>query len=201
MRDLVELILGEDEADADDTVLDAALSAFLDFGIRRSSMADVARRAKVSPATLYRRYPGKDALVSAVLVRDARRLVAGVDRQVDKSAGAEDQLVEGFVAMLDEVSSNRLFRRLLETEPDIVLPQIFSAGGIVLAVGRMYLADNIRQLQDAGSLPDFDADEVAEILARLAATLAFVPEGVIPLRGDEARAFAREHLTRLVRLR
>ncbi|MFD4428704.1 TetR/AcrR family transcriptional regulator, partial [Nocardia sp. NPDC058497] len=36
-------------------LLDSALSAFLDFGIKRTSMGEIARRAGISPATLYRR--------------------------------------------------------------------------------------------------------------------------------------------------
>ena len=38
----------------------------MEFGIRRTSMGEIARRSGLSPATLYRRFAGKDELVWAV---------------------------------------------------------------------------------------------------------------------------------------
>ena len=58
-----------------DTVLDAALSAFLDFGIRRTTMSEIARRARISPATLYRRYAQKSDVVMGVGLREAKDFV------------------------------------------------------------------------------------------------------------------------------
>ncbi|WP_131822919.1 helix-turn-helix domain-containing protein, partial [Mycobacteroides chelonae] len=51
-------------------ILAAAKLEFELIGIRRSSMGDVARRAGIARATLYRRFPGKDNLVQAVATRE-----------------------------------------------------------------------------------------------------------------------------------
>ncbi|MBL1074164.1 helix-turn-helix transcriptional regulator [Nocardia sp. 2] len=196
MRNLVEMMLTS-AAVEDEPALDAARALFLEFGIRRTTMGDVTRRAGISSATLYRRYPGKDALVGAVIQREARRFILAVDGRVDKSADPEQQLVDGWAALIGELSGNALLRRLLETDAETLLPQIVSAGGPILALGRAYIADNILRLQADGRLADFDADQIAEILARLAATFAVVPVGVIPLDPEGAREFARTHLARL----
>ncbi len=82
LPDLTFLMGESDDADQE-RVLDAALDAFLDFGIRRTSMGEIAKRSGVSPATLYRRFAGKDEVVWAVGRREARRLIAGVDAGVD----------------------------------------------------------------------------------------------------------------------
>ena len=84
------------EADASRAaILDGALAAFLDVGIRRTSMGDVARRARISPATLYRKFAGKSGLVQAVGLREARRFLADMAddmEDVRRSGGdAEDQ--------------------------------------------------------------------------------------------------------------
>ncbi len=46
-----------DAPSVDDQILDAARSCVLDFGLRRTTLAEVARRAGVSRPTVYRRWP------------------------------------------------------------------------------------------------------------------------------------------------
>ena len=129
----------EESDDADhEHVLDAALSAFLDFGIRRTSMGEIAKRSGVSPATLYRRFAGKDDVVWAVGRREARRLIAEVDARIDPEDSAEDQAVSLFVGFLAGLRANQLLHRLLNTEPEVVLPLLTVQAGPVLAIGRTY---------------------------------------------------------------
>ncbi|MCM6773487.1 TetR/AcrR family transcriptional regulator [Nocardia sp. CDC159] len=180
-------------------LLESALSAFLDFGIKRTSMGEIARRAGISPATLYRRFESKNDLVEAVGVREAQLFVAEIEERVGTIAEGEDQLVEVFVAFITLLARNELLQRLLRTEPDMILPRLTIEAGPILAVGRAYLADKLRGLQKADAELDFDADLVAEIMARLAQSLALTPDGLIPL-GDEgaAREFARRTLLPMV---
>ncbi|RDI65161.1 TetR/AcrR family transcriptional regulator [Nocardia pseudobrasiliensis] len=183
-------------------LLESALSAFLDFGIKRTSMGEIARRAGISPATLYRRFESKNDLVEAVGVREAQLFVAEIEERVGSIADGEDQLVEVFVAFITLLARNELLQRLLRTEPDMILPRLTTEAGPILAVGRAYLADKLRGLRKSDADLDFDADLVAEIMARLAQSLALTPEGLIPL-GDEtaARDFARRTLLPMVSTR
>jgi AcrR family transcriptional regulator len=186
-------------------VLDAALLAFLDFGIKRTSMVEVARRCGLSLATLYRRFASKSDLIQAVGMRQARQFVEEVDaaqqRQVDRDAGAEDQIVELFVAFLNGLRGNKLLDRLLKTEPEIVLPYLTVKGAPVLELGRDYLAEFITRLQGEGKLPEYDPEPVAEMIARTALSLALTPQTVLPLDDDTAiRKFAREHVVVSFRL-
>ncbi|MEV6338215.1 TetR/AcrR family transcriptional regulator [Nocardia vinacea] len=180
-------------------VLDAALLAFLDFGIKRTSMVEVARRCGLSLATLYRRFASKSDLIQAVGMRQARQFVEEVDaaqqRQVDRDAGAEDQIVELFVAFLNGLRGNKLLDRLLKTEPEIVLPYLTVKGAPVLELGRDYVAEFITRLQGEGKLPEYDPEPVAEMIARTALSLALTPQTVLPLDDDAAiRKFARDHV-------
>ncbi|WSG63557.1 TetR/AcrR family transcriptional regulator [Nocardia sp. NBC_01730] len=195
---ILQRILDKPVADGE-KLLESALSAFLDFGIKRTSMGEIARRAGISPATLYRRYESKNDLVEAVSVREAQRFVAAIDRQVQAVSGTDDQLVEIFVAFIGAIAGNELLRRLLRTEPDLILPRLTTDAGPILSVGRGYLAEKLRELRDAGSTHDFDADLVAEIMARLALSLALTPDGLIPVTDqDAAREFARRTLLPMV---
>jgi hypothetical protein len=84
---------------------------------------------------------------------------------------------------------------LLATEPEVVLPLLTVQGAPVLALGRAYLADIIRRLQSDGHLPVIDPEPAAEMLARVALSMALTPETCIPLDEEEAaRAFARRHV-------
>ncbi|MFE9326606.1 TetR/AcrR family transcriptional regulator [Nocardia sp. CA-135953] len=182
-------------------LLESALSAFLDFGIKRTSMGEIARRAGISPATLYRRFESKNDLVEAVSVREAQRFVAEIDKRVQKVDGVEEQLIEIFVAVITEIAGNELLRRLLRTEPDLILPRLTTEAGPIIAVGRTYLAEKLRELR-SGADDDFDFELVAEIMARLALSLALTPDGLIPIDDVAAgRDFARRTLLPMVGVR
>ncbi|MEV4236416.1 MULTISPECIES: TetR/AcrR family transcriptional regulator [unclassified Nocardia] len=182
-------------------LLESALSAFLDFGIKRTSMGEIARRAGISPATLYRRFESKNDLVEAVSVREAQRFVAEIDKRVQKVDGVEEQLIEIFVAVITAIAGNELLRRLLRTEPDLILPRLTTEAGPIIAVGRTYLAEKLRELH-SGADDDFDFELVAEIMARLALSLALTPDGLIPIDDVAAgRDFARRTLLPMVGVR
>jgi AcrR family transcriptional regulator len=185
---------GPDETEHDD-LLDAALGAFMDYGVKRTTMGEIARRCGLSPATLYRRFPGKDQLVWAVGRREASRLIVGVDAGVDREADAETQLVELFMGFVRGLRQNQLLPRLMATEPEVVLPLLTTQGAPVLVLGRSYLAEFIRRLQASGHLPAFDPEPAAEMVARVALSLALTPQTCIPLDDDQAaRRFARQHV-------
>jgi AcrR family transcriptional regulator len=193
-------VFGE-SAETDERVIDGALAAFLDFGVKRTSIGEIARRAKVSPATLYRKFPSKNAVVEAVGLREARRFVKAAEACVDPTASGADQVVDCFAGFARTLTANPLLKRLIDTEPEAVLPHLTTEGGPILSVGRMYLAAFIRRLQDENKLPAFDADEVGELCARLALSFALTPDGVLQIDDEaSARRYARTHITALMRL-
>ncbi|MFI7194860.1 MULTISPECIES: TetR/AcrR family transcriptional regulator [Nocardia] len=197
---LLPLVRGAGPEDRNQTtVLDAALLAFLDFGIKRTSMVEVARRGRLSLATLYRRFAGKSDLIQAVGLWQARQFVeqvdAAVQRQIDRDASAEDQIVELFVAFLDGLRGNKLLDRLLTTEPEVVLPYLTVQGAPVIELGRDYVAEFITRLQTEDKLPQYDPLPLAELVARNALSLALTPQTLIPVDDEAAcRQFARDHV-------
>lgn len=197
---LLGLVRDSDDAAESDasrgSVLDGALEAFLDLGMRRTSMGDIARRSGISPATLYRRFASKSAVVQAVGLREVRRFLADADDLLaelnDQGADVETLLTELGYAVIDGIRRNKLLQRLLRTEPEIVLPLLTTNGGPVVALGREYLTDFMHRLQGQGRLPAYDVEPLAEVMARLAVSFALTQESVIPLDdADATRATIR----------
>jgi AcrR family transcriptional regulator len=182
-----------------DPILDAALSAFLDFGIRRTSMGEIARRAGISPATLYRRHAQKSDVVMAVGLREAQLILAELDRVIDVTAPPLDQLTRLHLTVSSRLRGNDLLNRVLATEPESVLPKITVDADPILEIGRGYLAGFLSRLQAEGYLPAYDVRPVADCLARLAQSEVLTPSAE-PLDEAAARAFVRDHLAPFIRL-
>src|SRR5689334_14770133 len=200
---LSRLALVKDPSDPPDEVgtriLDAAFEQFCLIGIRRSSMEDVARRAKVGRVTIYRRFDSKDRLVSALLWRETRTAIATVEAAVNAVANPEDRFVEGFLAGMRFMRKHRLLSALLVTEPETALPllTVKASGGLELA--RAFMAQEIRRARKDLGIADIDSDQVAEMFARLTHSLVLTRPTCLPLDDEErTRDFARRHIVPMV---
>lgn len=71
----------------DDVVLDAAAELLMTVGVRRTTLAEVARCAGVSRMTLYRRWPDLRALVRAVMTREWARIVTAAAAEARSATG------------------------------------------------------------------------------------------------------------------
>ena len=60
-------------------VLDAGLALFVEFGLRRTTMEDVASKAGIGRATAYRRFADKDQLIQVVILRECQRELARIE--------------------------------------------------------------------------------------------------------------------------
>ncbi len=167
-----------------DRILDAAYEELLHFGLRGITIEEVAKRVGVARITIYRRFASKDDLLAALALREGQRLFARVDAALEAKASIDDQLVEGFAAMLHAVRSHPIVKRVITTEPDVAASLLSTHGPTVIAFGREFVAARFAI-----------SAAVAEVMVRLSASFVLSPESAIPLRTNaEARAFARTHL-------
>ena len=176
--------LGED--DLLDRVTAAALDQFADFGIRRSTIDDVARRAGVSRVSVFRRVASKQGLVEIVIAREIRRGMSELDAAWDGGQSLEERLVRGFSFVVRYVSGHPLFDRLLRSEPEFLLPLLTVDGGPVLALYRSLIADRLRVEIRAGRAATADVDVAAEVIARLALSLLLTRQGEITLDDNDS---------------
>jgi AcrR family transcriptional regulator len=162
-------------------ILEAARAELTEFGIRRTSLDDIAQSAGVGRATLFRRFPSRDALMAAVAAREARRAISAVDRQVASVDDPVEFLVTGALAAIREITGNDLLQRLLVTDRDLMLPLLSGKGAPILTMGSSYMAGQLERLRAQGAELAGDPEVVSELLARLVLSLALNPEGVFPL--------------------
>jgi AcrR family transcriptional regulator len=138
-------------------VLEAAALAFAEEGLE-VGMAEIARRAGVGNATVFRRFPTKDALIAAVVSKQIRELAAFVEEALEE-ADAGDAF-RAFVWHAGELHAR-----------DRGLHEGFSrcVGMRDVAEAKAELNGLIDQLigraQEAGALrPDIAADDVSTLV-------------------------------------
>jgi AcrR family transcriptional regulator len=170
-------------------VLDAALRQAEDFGVRRFTIDDVARRCGLSRVTIYRHFPKKDALLDAILLREMRRFLTKADAVIAAQPTPEARLVEGLLFCLDFLRGHRLLNRLLRTEPEFILPHLTTRAAGPIAEARAWIGGHVRAEIAAGRLsaPDADVDYFAELVIRGVISFVLTPETVIPLDDPDAR--------------
>ena len=184
-----------DEDESRNRVLDCARELYIEFGLRRTTMEDVAKRVGIGRATLYRRFSDKEQLFQAVILRDTQRDLIRIQEAVQRQHSFLDGLLEAFVLAVTYIHHNPLLSRLLTTEPDHVLPSLTTGFPPIMAFTRNFVASQIRRGQEAGQIKAVPADSAAEMLLRLIHSLMLTPNGVIN-PGDEAnlREFANQFI-------
>lgn len=188
---------GEDADAVTERILDAALGQFEDFGLRRSTMEDIARRCGLSRITIYRRFPKKENLIEAVLLRELRGFLADLAVVGGPGASPEDRMVERVAFALQYLRHHPLLRRLLRTEPEAILPSLTVSGGPVVDLAREHSAALIRRDLFGSHAPPAEAERriqtVAELGVRIVLSFILTPSSAIPMGTiEDARAFARD---------
>ncbi|MDO8209964.1 TetR/AcrR family transcriptional regulator [Conexibacter sp. CPCC 206217] len=108
----------------DDALLDAARACVLAVGVRRTTVTDIARRAGVSRMTLYRRHPDVTSLIQALMTREFSAIIGDVNRTAATLTSARERLVEGAVLGADRLTRNPLFLRIVDVDPELLLPYV-----------------------------------------------------------------------------
>lgn len=144
--------LVEESRTAADLALDAARESILDVGWSRTTLTGVARRAGVSRMTIYRKWPDMGSLLADLMTREWADLV-----QVDTtSADALDRLVGSAVATVRAVRANPLFARIVELDPELLLPYLLDRPGRSQRLVIDVIADQVRAGQSVAEIRDGD---------------------------------------------
>ena len=153
------------------TLLDATQASILDVGLRRTTLADVARRAGVSRMTVYRQFADLDSLVAALLTREISALLVEVEEEVHPLATSRERLVEACVRTVERLREHALYRRLLDLDPEMLLPFVFDRFGSSQRAARDLVAD---QLQGAdGSIRELDVESTATAVLLVCQSFVF----------------------------
>ncbi|MDT0203069.1 TetR/AcrR family transcriptional regulator [Nocardioides sp. AE5] len=110
------------------TYLDAAREAILDVGWKRTTLTDVARRAGVSRMTIYRAWPDMQTLLADLMTREWSAIFAAVPAPADDEVTPE-RVGTAITAAITALRANPLFRRILDLDPELLLPYLLDRRG------------------------------------------------------------------------
>lgn len=153
------------------TYLEAARACLLDVGWRRTTLTDVARRAGVSRMTIYRAWPDMGALLADLMTREWEQMVASALAGTGTSPA---DIARAAVSVSRVVRSNELFRKIVEVDPEQLLPYLLQRAGRSQEAILELLVAAIAAGQAAGTVRDGDPVALARtvLLASHGVTLS-----------------------------
>lgn len=173
-------------------ILDAAVVEFGRHGFRRVALDDVARRARVSRTTIYRRFANRDELVSAVIDRENAVLFADIAEELKSRRPQSNYYVEAFTLSMLRFRRHRVLTRMLADEPGLMieLARRHWAAAVerVAAALRVIFPDGFAEQIGSDAV-----DELADTILRYAAMLLVLPARQQIVGEDDIRAFAAVH--------
>lgn len=175
-------------------ILEAAEQQFSQFGLRRTSIDRVAEAAGVSRITLYRRFANRDAVLAAVVARSFRRFIAEFDAEVSSIADPQERFVRGVVVAALLLSRESLLRRLASTDPADTLPLLTTESSPLLAMARSYVAIQLERARGEGMPIVGDTQMLAELLVRVAHSIALNGDTSFGADEEKLAEFARGNL-------
>ena len=143
---------------SDAALLEAARECVATVGVRRTTVADVARRAGASRMTVYRLFPDASALWSTLLTREFGEVMREAEAAAAHLPTARARLVAAIARGVERLAADPVVRRVLELDPELLTPYIVERLGqsqqLAMREFRRYLVEghedgSIREVDDA----------------------------------------------------
>ena len=147
-----------------DTYLDAARACILDVGWRRTTLTEVARRAGVSRMTIYRAWPDMGRLLGDLMTREWAGIVAAEEGGDPTVGDAGTDVADRILDTVRALRANELFVRIVELDPELLLPYLLHRRGRSQDMVLALLEDAIRTGQRAGTVRAGDPAVIARSL-------------------------------------
>ncbi|MEU0335171.1 TetR/AcrR family transcriptional regulator [Streptomyces sp. NPDC006193] len=147
-----------------DRVLDAVRDCVLAVGVRRTTLADVARRAGVSRMTLYRHWPDLRTLVGDLMTREWIDVATRAMPDPAPGTSTRSRIVDGLVAGVEAFRAHPLFRKIVDVDPELLLPYVLDRRGASQEALLALLADALREGHADGSVRSGHTERQARAL-------------------------------------
>jgi len=158
-------------------IIEGAYACVQHFGLGKTTVADVVRLSGVSRSSVYRCFPGgKEQLMHEVVAWEMDRFFAALAGEVSGAPDLESKFEVGLVFAQRAISRHAVLQKVLETEPERLLPLLTTESHRPLR----YITAYVRSLLDAelrhGRLrPGVDPDRTADYVARVLLSLISTP--------------------------
>jgi AcrR family transcriptional regulator len=153
-------------------IIDATLSCLARQGTGKTTVDDIARRAGLSRATVYRVFPGgRDEVLRAVVDTEIARLFSSLGVRLGEASALSDALVGGIVVASRWLRDHQALAYVVDHEPETVLGHLaFDESDQLLAAASGFLSPFLaRWMRPA------EAERVAEWAVRIVLSYAISP--------------------------
>ncbi|MDA2890328.1 helix-turn-helix domain containing protein [Mycolicibacterium sp. BiH015] len=144
------------ESSVEQRILDAAAACILAYGVERTTMTEIARRARVSRPTIYRRWPDIRWVIAELLtVR-----ISGVLDAVPDAGVSREDLVDRVVAIAEHLRRDEIVMSVIFNAPTLAMVYITERLGTSQQLLVDALAAAIKAGQEDGSVRNGDPYEM-----------------------------------------
>jgi AcrR family transcriptional regulator len=158
-------------------ILDGAVACIARVGVSKTTLDDVAREAGCSRATLYRYFPGKPAVMGALVAREATALTAALQAASADTESLSDAVVAIVVTAAAWLAAQPALNFIMTAEPEILLPHLaFDGADRVLRAGAQVVAPSLERFVGTDN-----ALRAGEWLARMILTYVSSPTDAVDL--------------------
>jgi AcrR family transcriptional regulator len=160
-----------------DRLLAAAYRCVARFGLAKTTIDDIVKESGVSRATIYRQFPGgRDELLLETVGWELANYFNELADRVRDAPDLAQLLERGLRFAHRSVAEHAVLRKIMDTEPERLLPLLTTESARTLPFIADFLAPYLRREADAGRLrPGVDLDRAAEYLARAILSLIGAP--------------------------
>jgi AcrR family transcriptional regulator len=177
-------------------ILDAAMERFTRQGIASTTMSQLAEDAGISRVWLYRFFAGRDAVVSALLGREAKRFLDQLAAATDLTLPITEAVESAFEFAIVTLRGHELLQRVLVHEPEVAAPFLSNGMGPVLRAAGDVIGPFL-QLRAAMTPPA--ASAVADTLLRLVLSIMLNNETRVDFDDPAERlAYIKQVIPRLI---
>jgi len=184
-----------DAEEARERLLDAAERCFAHYGVAKTTVEDVASQARVSRATVYRYFEGRDELLMGVLVREGARFMEGLAASFDPDVDPAVALVETALATIEGVRSNVRLAMLFAPDTAGLTLTLPGARERIFMMTARYLGPLLRAAEEQGRLRSgVDVEEASEFVLRLTLSMLELDDPANTRDSAELREFLTRFL-------
>jgi AcrR family transcriptional regulator len=140
-----------------DRILEGAAYCVMVYGVDRVTLAEIARRARVSRPTVYRRWPDTRSILAALLTS---RIVGLLDEVPSRGRGRE-ALVERIVAVAQRLRRDEVVMSVLLKAPELAMVYIAERLGTSQQILIDAVASELKLAQEEGSVRPGDPRQLA----------------------------------------
>lgn len=156
-----------------DPVLDAAARCFARYGIRRTSVQDVAAELGVNRTTVYRQVGNIEQQALLLAVRDAHRVLSSLPGRINVPVGP-DTVVDLVATLVREARRHPVLAKLLADERELVGSFIARDGLVLVERVAATFVPVLTLAIRRGHLAPRDPELLAQWLVRTTASLILI---------------------------